>query len=233
MPYEEGWYGKPMALDPEKDITEYAWEEDAASRDAEVAELKQQLAAAQDDAIEQARIVGMGGEREVALLQKLDMVSSLLREAAGRMSYGHWSSEFRALVENALKIKVPKRNEQLAAAQEREALLYSKCNGYIADNVRLSDRVKTLEGEIKLIGAALNDPRVDLTMTMSELILELRQQLAKARTLIERSSAFIICDADPIAEVKTYTGSVKDMAIIVWCDEPPGEGTLLYKKKAK
>lgn len=169
MPYEEGWYGKPMALDPEKDITEYAWEEDAASRDAEVAELKQQLAAAQDDAIEQARIVGMGGEREVALLQKLDMVSSLLREAAGRMSYGHWSSEFRALVENALKIKVPKRNEQLA----------------------------------------------------------------KARTLIERSSAFIICDADPIAEVKTYTGSVKDMAIIVWCDEPPGEGTLLYKKKAK
>jgi len=74
----------------------------------EVRELRKQLAAAQDDALEQARIVGMGGEREIGLRQKLDIVSSLLREAAGRMSYGHWSSEFRARVESALKTKEPK-----------------------------------------------------------------------------------------------------------------------------
>lgn len=76
--------------------------------DAEIAELRQQLAEAQADAIEQARIVGMGGEREIDLRQKLDIVSSLLREASGRMSYGHWSTLFRARVETALKTKGPK-----------------------------------------------------------------------------------------------------------------------------
>ena len=72
------------------------------NHDAKIEELRQQLAAAQDEIDEQARIVGMGGEREIGLRQKLDMVSSLLREASGRMSYGHWSSEFRARVESAL-----------------------------------------------------------------------------------------------------------------------------------
>ena len=47
-------------------------------------------------------------EREISLRQKLDIVSSLLREAAGRMSYGHWSSEFRGRVEKSLKTKEPK-----------------------------------------------------------------------------------------------------------------------------
>ncbi len=41
-------------------------------------------------------------EREIALRQKLEIVSALLREAAGRMSYGHWSSEFRGRVESVL-----------------------------------------------------------------------------------------------------------------------------------
>ncbi|NMD19128.1 MAG: hypothetical protein GYA76_02440 [Verrucomicrobia bacterium] len=72
----------------------------------EVRELRKQLAEAQAEVLEQARIVGMGGEREIGLRQKLDIVSSLLREAAGRMSYGHWSTEFRARVERSLKTKV-------------------------------------------------------------------------------------------------------------------------------
>ncbi len=75
------------------------------SQQEEIAELRQQLAEAQADAIEQARIVSMGGEREIDLRQKLEIVSALLRETAGRMSYGHWSSEFRARVEAALKSK--------------------------------------------------------------------------------------------------------------------------------
>lgn len=37
----------------------------------EIYELRQQLAEAQADAIEQARIVGMGGEREIGLRQQL------------------------------------------------------------------------------------------------------------------------------------------------------------------
>ncbi len=74
----------------------------------ENAALRQQLSEAQAEALEQARIVGMGGEHEIALLQNLGIVSSLLREASGRMSYGHWSTEFRARVESALKTKEPK-----------------------------------------------------------------------------------------------------------------------------
>ena len=74
----------------------------------ENAALRQQLSEAQAEALEQARIVGMGGEREIGLRQKLDIVSALLREASGRMSYGHWSTEFRARVEKSLKTKEPK-----------------------------------------------------------------------------------------------------------------------------
>lgn len=50
-----------------------------ASRDVAIAELHQQLAAAQEDAIEQARIVGMGGEREIDLRKQV----TLLRDALG------------------------------------------------------------------------------------------------------------------------------------------------------
>ena len=78
----------------------------------EVRELRQQLAAAQAEINEQARIIGMGGEREIDLRQKLDIVSALLREASGRMSHGHWSSEFRARVETALKTKEPITNRR-------------------------------------------------------------------------------------------------------------------------
>ncbi len=85
----------------ERNSARDVWRRASKDRD----ELRQQLAEAQADAIEQARIVGMGGEREIDLRQKLEIVSALLRETAGRMSYGHWSSEFRARVEAALKSK--------------------------------------------------------------------------------------------------------------------------------
>lgn len=35
--------------------------------------------------------------------QKLKVLRSLLREAAGPMSYGHWPSDFRAEVKRALR----------------------------------------------------------------------------------------------------------------------------------
>lgn len=58
---------------------ESAWATDAmdcmrqklASRDAEIAELRKQLAEAQAEVLEQARIVGMGAEREIDLRQQL------------------------------------------------------------------------------------------------------------------------------------------------------------------
>ena len=42
------------------------------------------------------------------LRHKLDIVSSLLREASGRISYGNWSKEFRANVEKAIATTDPK-----------------------------------------------------------------------------------------------------------------------------
>ena len=42
------------------------------------------------------------------LRHKLDIVSSLLREASGRISYGNWSKEFRANVEKAISTTDPK-----------------------------------------------------------------------------------------------------------------------------
>lgn len=36
---------------------------------------------------------------------------------------------------------------------------------------------------------------------------------------------------EPIGEVKKHTGSLKDMAIIVWSGEQPAEGTKLYSPK--
>lgn len=48
-----------------------------------------------DDGVANAAIA------EAAL--RLSELSSLLRKAAGPMSYGHWSSDFRALVDRAIK----------------------------------------------------------------------------------------------------------------------------------
>ncbi len=46
----------------------------------EVVKLRQQLAEAQADAIEQARIVGMGGEREIDLRQHVALLRDALEE---------------------------------------------------------------------------------------------------------------------------------------------------------
>ena len=41
-------------------------------------------------------------------------------------------------------------------------------------------QLASLKAELKAIGEAINDPRTDLTMTMSEVIVEQKQQLAAA-----------------------------------------------------
>lgn len=45
-----------------------------------------------------------------------------------------------------------------------------------------AEKVKVLQAELRRIGEALDDPRVDLTMTMSEVILEMKQKLAERDT---------------------------------------------------
>jgi chromosome segregation ATPase len=53
-----------------------------------------------------------------------------------------------------------------------------------AEVVRLREQVAERNAELKRINHALNDVRVDLTITASEAITELRQQLAAAHELI-------------------------------------------------
>jgi uncharacterized protein YpuA (DUF1002 family) len=45
------------------------------------------------------------------------------------------------------------------------------------ENEALRQQLATLKNDLKLISKALDDPRVDLTMTMSDVILDLRQKL--------------------------------------------------------
>jgi len=49
----------------------------------------------------------------------------------------------------------------------------------------LRQQLAALKSELKTIGNAIDDPRTDLTMTMSEIIIEQKQQLAAAQARID------------------------------------------------
>ena len=55
-------------------------------------------------------------------------------------------------------------------------------NGWIDD---LRQQLSTLKAELKCIGEAIDDPRTDLTMTMSEVIVDQKQQLSAAQAKID------------------------------------------------
>lgn len=54
---------------------------------------------------------------------------------------------------------------------------------------------------------------------------------AKALTIQPDDSALKAWLGQPVGEVKKHTGSLKDMAIIVWTGKQPEEGTKLYYPK--
>lgn len=56
-------------------------------------------------------------------------------------------------------------------------------------------------------------------------------KLVKALTIQPDDSALKAWLGEPAGEVKKHTGSLKDMAIIVWSGEQPAEGTKLYSPK--
>lgn len=78
------------------------------------------------------------------------------------------------------------------------------------------DREKPFRGDI-----------LDLLEWAEKDVLEMRQQLAATADL----DGIILCEKEPVAEVKKHTGSLKDMSIIVWYGEQPAEGTQLYRAK--
>ena len=56
-------------------------------------------------------------------------------------------------------------------------------------------------------------------------------QVRKALAIQPDDDALKAWLGEPIGEVKKHTGSLKDMAIIVWSGEQPAEGTKLYSPK--
>ena len=60
-------------------------------------------------------------------------------------------------------------------------------------------QLNILKDELKLISKTIDDPRVDLTMTMSEVILEMKQQLSdhlKREVMLRKLIGEIYCSDD-------------------------------------
>ena len=100
-------------------------------------------------------------------------------------------------------------------------------------NEALRQQVSTLKAELKCIGEAIDDPRTDLTMTMSELILEYKQQLAAALAAIKVKNEAIMearnwnwLDDDagniPVAESIQEALAIQpdDSALKAWLGKP-------------
>lgn len=76
---------------------------------------------------------------------------------------------------------------------------------------------EALKAELQAFGVVL----VQLAHAMSQEALAIQPDDAALRTWL----------GEPVGEVKKHTGSLKDMAIIVWTGQQPEEGTKLYHPK--
>ena len=61
--------------------------------------------------------------------------------------------------------------------------------------------------------------------------IEIAFWIEEALATLPDDSALKTWLGEPVGEVKTHTGSLKDMAIIVWTGKQPEEGTNLYAPK--
>lgn len=53
------------------------------------------------------------------------------------------------------------------------------------------------------------------------------------KTAMSLLAATLMGNFRPVGKVEKYTGSLKDMSVIVWAGEQPPEGTILYAKEQK
>ena len=67
-----------------------------------------------------------------------------------------------------------------------DAMTDMRNNKKLRDEIEsLRQQLTDLKSELKTIGKAIDDPRTDLTMTMSEVIIEQKKQLAAALAAIK------------------------------------------------
>lgn len=104
--------------------------------------------------------------------------------------------------------------QQLATREAQIVMLRKQVSADVAQILKLLDVIDSVRGPT---GA-------------TEGIQEHAQHIEKvALAATDDLGGLILCEKEPVAEVKKHTGSLKDMAIIVWSGEQPAEGTQLYR----
>lgn len=91
--------------------------------------VSQQLAEEQADALEQARIVGMGGEREIALRQQVALLRASVTELRQQLSEASEHIDYLILRDKAWADIDSMKEQQLAARDTEVKLLRDAANG--------------------------------------------------------------------------------------------------------
>ncbi len=94
----------------------------------------------------------------------------------------------------------------------------------------LRQQLAALKSELKTIGNAIDDPRTDLTMTMSEVIIEQKKQLAAALAAIKSKDAALQSaisahgyesgDLHDALAIQPDNDAIKEGLDQAWCRDP-------------
>ncbi len=124
--------------------------------------------------------------------------------------------------------------QQLATAQEEITVDEQRVADLMGDVNHLGHRLAASQKREVMLRGYLEKIAFSRTGKCTDLAQELfdREDLAsEALAATADLDGLILCHAEPVGEVKRHTGSLKDMAIIVWTGKQPEEGTKLYSPK--
>jgi len=126
-----------------------------------------------------------------------------------------------------------KLEQELASRDAEIESMRQQLDGWIAANSpngwidNLRQQLVTLKTELKSIGEAIDDPRTDLTMTMSEVIVEQKQQHAAALAACKAKDDIILevleCASTtrpPVRLREALAIQPDDSALKAWLGEP-------------
>lgn len=107
----------------------------------QMGELLDRLDVAESEALEEARLNGMGSEREAALMAKLEAVEKERNDFAQQLVQSEIGKREISEAHDALQVEVGK-------LKDLEVSRCVKINGYIVDNARLAEEVERLRTKI-------------------------------------------------------------------------------------
>ena len=98
----------------------------------------------------------------------------------------------------------------------------------------LRQQLATLKAEIKSIGKAIDDPRTDLTMTMSEVIIDQKQQLHAAQAdniRLREALDYVVLQIPEFASVpgiEEALAATADLNELILCEKEPFARKISY-----